>query len=331
MLSYRDHLARIGVGPGEAVSYLGFASRPKSLRAAMRSMHAPHASDFSQVSDIFEDEFWTDEVQGVAWNGSHWIFVANARQAKPDSEDKALYVFEGGQPLRDDRWARRLKFKDVPHPIDDTTESDCHWGQISYHDGRVFVSHFWEHGPKKDLVSAVVFESQGGHLAFDRWIELDFTGASGLGDGRKPEFQGVNPWDGLLYSYQNGVFFMHDPATGVFTGRTLVIEKVIQGIQGVCFSPNGHLYVASTTLHPDDARYQTIWYFSALNGHYFGVIPVLAEEGLPDQELEGVCYADVTLPNGRAGQIHVVLLENPDVALDNIFFKSFAASRPDLV
>jgi hypothetical protein len=53
---------------------------------------------------------------------------------------------------------------------------------------------------------------------------------------------------------------------------------------------------------------------------------VLAEELMPDQELEGICYADVGFSDGRRAQIHAVLLENPDIALDNIFFKSFATS-----
>jgi hypothetical protein len=47
-------------------------------------------------------------------------------------------------------------------------------------------------------------------------------------------------------------------------------------------------------------KYQTIPYYSALNGHRFGVISVLAEEGMPDQELEGNCYASVTAPGGHA-------------------------------
>jgi hypothetical protein len=80
---------------------------------------------------------------------------------------------------------------------------------------------------------------------------------------------------------------------------------------------------------PGDDEYQTIWYYSALNGHRFGVIPVLAEEKMPEQELEGICYAAVQVPGGAAAQIHAVLLENRDAALDNIFFKSFRTTAPD--
>ena len=322
MLSYRKNLTKIGISRKERVSYLGFTSRPKSLRAAIRSMEAPASGDWKQVSDIFRDDDWTDEVQGVAWNGTHWIFVADAHQNKPGSEDKAIYVFSGGRPLGDDKWVNRLRLIDIPHPIR-SKESDSHWGQLTYHDGFVYVSHFWVKGPKKDVCSAVVFKSNGGSLSFDRWVELE-------NPTREPrvEFQTINPWDGLLYSQLNNICYLHDPYTGKFTGKTLKLQKAIPHTQGACFSANGHLYLSSNKTHPAKGKkYQTIWYFSALNGHYFGVIPVLAEEEFPDQELEGVCYADLKLGNGQRGQIHTVLLENPLTALDNIFLKSFAVPK----
>jgi len=49
------------------------------------------------------------------------------------------------------------------------------------------------------------------------------------------------------------------------------------------------------------------------------------------QELEGICFANVSVPGGQGAQIHAVLLENRNVALDNIFFKSFASARPAIV
>jgi hypothetical protein len=93
MISFRTQLAKIGVAADIPVSYRTFYSRPNSLRAAMRSMDAPASQDWQEVSDIFRDDFWTDEIQGVAWNGTHWIFSSNANQSKPDAEDKAIYVF----------------------------------------------------------------------------------------------------------------------------------------------------------------------------------------------------------------------------------------------
>jgi hypothetical protein len=104
-------------------------------------------------------------------------------------------------------------------------------------------------------------------------------------------------------------------------------------VQGACFSPNGHLYVATDTRFWDK-NYKWIFYYSALNGTFMGKIPVLAEED--DQELEGICYGAVSFDDGRTAQIHAVLLENREppwhpLALDNIFFKSFLADRPEFV
>jgi hypothetical protein len=151
----------------------GFYSAPKSLRQAIQSMYAPASQDWSQVSDIFRNDSWTDEVQGVAWDGAHWIFSANANQSKPFVNDKAIYVFKGGQSLGDDKWLSIVKYKDVPHPIGGTKESDDHWGQISYYKGFVYVSHFWADGPAKGGSNVVVFKDMDGFLQYVRWIKLD--------------------------------------------------------------------------------------------------------------------------------------------------------------
>lgn len=327
MPSYRASLAKIGVAPTARVSYLGFASRPKSLRAAIASMDFPSSQSWSQVSDIFRDDDWTDEVQGVAWDGSRWIFSANANQLKPGHNDKAIYVFEGGKTLADGNWLSRLNFKDVPHPASGTTESDDHWGQVCFFDGLVHISHFWN-SPKHGA-SVFVFKDKNGVLQFSRWIELDEPASPTDGRHEKAEFQAINPWDGALYTcFGSGdihEFFIHDPNSGKWTGKTLKFDAPVTQVQGACFSPNGHLYIASNRRFPTDTRYQTIWYYSALNGHRLGAIPVLAEED--DQELEGICFADVSVPDGRRAQIHAVLLENRNVALDNLFFKSFASAE----
>jgi hypothetical protein len=330
MISYREHLQKIGIAPGEAVSYKEFYSRPRSLRRAIRSMNAPPSRQWDQVANVNRDDFWTDEVQGVAWNGTHWIFSTNANQKKPDVEDKAIYVFAPGSGFGDGDWARRIKYKDVPHPIAGTKESDCHWGQLTYHDGRVHVSQFWEGGPRQGESSIVVFKSEGASLSFERWVDVTRPPAEGGGEGGRVEFQGINPWDGLYYTYRGGDFFKHD-LDGNYIGEKLILSPPPTRVQGACFSPNGHLYVASNETLPDDEDYQTIWYYSALNGHRFGVIPVLAKRHYPTDELEGICYADLGFDDDRRAQIHAVLLENPDVALDNIFFKSFSTADPEIV
>lgn len=334
MISYRDNLKKIGIAPDATTKYSDFASKPQSLREAIQSMDAPPSQQWQQVSNIFRDDFWTDEVQGVAWNGTHWIFSTNANQAKPGSEDKALYVFKGGRSLGDGEWVTKIKFKDVPHPIK-ANESDEHWGQLTYHNGSIYVAQYWEEGPKKGRASVVKFKSNGANLTFQKWIELEQPVSPTDGTQAKAEFQGINPWDGMFYTCFGGTtttvheFFLHDPESGNFTGKSLKLDVPVTKVQGACFSANGHLYIASNATLPGKGDFQTIWYYSALNGHRFGVIPVLAEEGYPHQELEGICFADIKTSGGRRAQIHAVLLENRlPPALDNIFFKSFSADQP---
>ena len=342
MLSYRESLTKIGIPKTASVSYRSFFSRPASLRQAIASMDAPATQQWSQVSDIFRDDDWTDEAQGVAWDGSHWIFSTNANQAKPGHNDKAIYVFKGGESLGDGNWVSMLKYKDVPHPVSGTTENDDHWGQLCFFQGLVYVAHFWTGGPK-DTANVVVFNDTNGMLSFSKWVELEKpTSWDGVRHERA-EFQAINPWDGMLYTcFGSGnidEFFIHDRNTGKWTGRSLKLHPPVKFVQGACFSPNGHLYIATNAKLPGDGKYQTIWYYSALNGHRFGVIPVLAEQSEDqdpnvdslDQELEGICFANVGVSGGQGAQIHAVLLENINLALDNIFFKSFAAPVPAVV
>lgn len=333
MLSYRDNLVKIGIESNASVSYKSFYSKPRSLRDAILSMQAPASQDWSQVSDIHRDDYWTDEVQGVAWDGSHWIFSCNANQKKPNVKDKAIYVFKGGQSLGDNKWISMLKLKDVPHPLPGLKESDDHWGQLTYYNGFVYVAHFWVSGFKKEA-NVVVFKNNDGFLTFHEWIELEMPKSPTDGRQERVEFQAINPWDGMFYTcFGAGTiheFFIHD-TNGKYTGKTLKFNIPITKVQGACFSPNGHLYIATNEYLQGDDKYQTIRYYSALNGHRLGVIPVLAKEKLPDEELEGMCFANISFGNEKTAQIHVVLLENHKVALDDIFFKSFSSAKPDIV
>jgi hypothetical protein len=239
----------------------------------------------------------------------------------------------------------RVKYKDVPHTISGTTESDDHWGQLTFFEGRVYVAHFWA-GGQTDLANVVVFKDTNGVLEFERWIELEKPTSLTSQETKRAEFQAINPWDGMFYTCFGGgdihEFFIHEREgtnAGKWTQKAITLDKPVKFVQGACFSANGHLYIASNAKLPGDPKYQTIWYYAALNGHQFGVIPVLAEESEDDdpatdsldQELEGICFANVIAPNGKAAQIHAILLENELAALDDIYFKSFASTVPDLV
>jgi hypothetical protein len=348
MISLRECLTKIGILKHTPFSWNSFVSRPTSMKEAIRSMDAPKS--WQQVSDINLDEDWTDEVQGVAWDSENWIFSCNANQSKPGHNDKALYLFKEGSSLKDGTWRQMLTYyKDVKFPIKGD-EGDSHWGQLTFHEGAIYVSYFYSDGPYKGKKYVFIFQITNGQLKFQNWVPI---GQVKFADGSTgyPEFQGINPWDGLFYTCRGGEktkeFYIHR-TTGEWTGKVLkfsggegmaqilrwvpdpphaVVEIVDlpSNVQGACFSPNGHLYIACDLRLKNKKDYKVIACFSALNGHLMSIIPVLADQD--NQELQGVCYGGIS---SNGSQMHVILLENELVALDNIFFKSFRADRPEL-
>lgn len=335
METLRDALERIGIGRSKPFSMRAdLQSFPPSLRQLIAATQNP--GGWRQVSDIARDQSWTDEVQGVAHDGANWLFSCNARQTKPGHRDKALYAFPAVSQLKDGDWAHELVYwRDVPTPVA-ATESDHHWGQLTAFAGQVFVSHFFEDDKPRDGKNVVVFDNEGGALKLNRWVRIGGVKGS---DGRTgvPEFQAINPWDGQLYTCFGGdemvpEFFIHDIASGLWTNRVLKLQGLLPcNVQGACFSGNGHLFVAVDRrfYFPLDGVHKYIFCYSALNGQLLSTIPVVAEQD--GQELEGVCVAAVSWPDGRQAQVHAVLLENHDVALDNMFFKSFCADVPTAV
>jgi len=96
---------------------------------------------WNQLSSIHLDEHWTDEVQGVAQDGSHWLFSCNAQTKKPGHKMKSVYVFDHGQSLKDNHWKSQLVYqRQVAFPIPGTCEEDSHWGQLCCLDGYVYVA-----------------------------------------------------------------------------------------------------------------------------------------------------------------------------------------------
>jgi len=279
MLCYRNGLTNIGIPKTAPLSYLGFDAEPRSLRQAIRSMYAPTADQWSQVSDIFHDDSWVDEVQGVRWDGPHWIFSANAKQAKPGNEDKAIHVFKAGDTLADGNWVSRIKHNDVSHPFAGTHGSDDHGGQLTFFEGRVYVAHFWAGGQTTNA-NVIVFKDINGVLEY--WIEFKQPTSATNHRTERAEFQTINTWYGKFYTCFGGgdiyEFFIHEregPQAGKWTQRAITLKQPVKFVRGACFSPNGHLYISTNAKLAGDPTYQTIWYYAALNGHRFGVIPVL--------------------------------------------------------
>jgi hypothetical protein len=363
MTSYREHLERIGVARTTPHSYRNdFVWKPRSLRAAIRSMSAPRTDDWVPAAREarLKTTEWTNQCQDVAFDGEHWIFSANSSR-----RPKAIFTFRYGLNLLDMNLDEALLDKHVDqtitlhgefNPFMLTNDSRVnvsaatnafkdgkvyeHIGQIAAHGGFLYVSHARFATGKSEVL---VFRKVAGRYTPERVIEFKQIRSSfddsgkyvGFEKGRlgMVEFQTVNPWDGMLYtSFGGGTireFFIHEPNKGEWTGRSLAIDPPLQGtadlhpVQGACFSDNGHLYVSSNT-HPDgNADFQSIHYYSALNGHELGVIRVPGKKK-DRQELEGLCWTP--------GRIHVVLLDIfPVTESDDVFFKTFTARDPSLV
>jgi hypothetical protein len=198
------------------------------------------------------------------------------------------------------------------------------------HNGLLFVEHWIE-----NQGHLLVCELNNGAISFKEWIELESA------EGKRVGLVGINPWDGTVFTCHGDEFisklFLHGLDGKLLkrkdgTIRELPLTPPIDDngfVQGGAFSPNGHIYIASGKRQEKLGRaHQFIYCYSALNGHRLNTISVLAKDH--GQELEGVCLAAI-VRNGHAVQLHAVLLDNVTIAKDNIYFKSFAASEPDLV
>src|SRR5690349_14529106 len=122
MMSYRAQLAKIGIQPGTGQSYRKFASYPLQLSVAMRSMDWPRVISQATEAPGEIDQGWTEECQGVAWDGAHWVFSTNGSGLA--SEDfplvvghmpKALYIFNGTTNFHDDAIVQQVVIATV-HP-----------------------------------------------------------------------------------------------------------------------------------------------------------------------------------------------------------------------
>lgn len=331
MISYRAQLAKIGVQPGTPISYRGFYSRPTSLRQAMRAMDMP--AEFHQATEKSLDKDWTEECQGVIWDGAHWIFSTDGSKDAGGllvgGSPKALYTFNGNTNFNNPDQV--FVIAEVhPFKAAGTVEAKIptpsfpwihHVGPMVYHNGLVYVDHWNSLGGQ-----LIVFQNNNGSLSYVKWIHLESAGGERVG------MVGINPWDDRIYTSLGGTLidrlFIHG-MDGKRVGEMPLTPPINDGafVQGGVFSPNGHLYISSGR-KKIGRKNQFIYCYSALNGRLLRTIPVLAQES--SQELEGICYADVTR-NGQRAQLHAVLLDNIALAKDNIFFKSFAASEPDLV
>jgi hypothetical protein len=380
-LSLRQGLQGIGVhGPTSPRIPNGFACFPRRLSEAIPSMMAnPDPLHWSRGPyEGFADENWSEECQGITFDGERFITSSDGTwvHAKKSGfwsnvpnpgwtlnrSPKALYFFRTG--------TYRFKDDDIDGVFQLGGEAEDHLGDIDFFEGSIYCAVSPAHGGARCLV--VQPNPDGGW-----WSSSVEIATEESGQGSDWPWCAVNPWNGFLYSSRfevepDGVreIYAYDRATGEWMGpeRTIRLSDPAHNIQGGCFSPRGHLYLAchyvrhlasgSTRTYPagdlalvgvrEDSSPEPLprgpipWHryprgttrstaircYSAFNGIAYGEAPVTTLQD--NQELEGLCYAALQV-DGHEARIHVVLLENHVSAKDNVFVKPYSSPDPDSI
>lgn len=370
-LSLRKGLQAIGVyGPTSIPN--GFACFPSSLTEAIQDMlaHPDPASWSRGPYEAFADANWSEECQGITFDGERFITSSDGTWVHPEKSGfwshfpnpgwtlnrspKALYFFR--------KSSYRFQDDDIDGIFHLGGDPNDHLGDIDFFDGSIYCALARANGKPQCLIVTPI-SSGLGWWSSSITIETDASG-----QGSSWPWCAVNPWNGFLYSSRfdqpDGVheIYAYDRTTGEWKGpeRTIRLSRPARNVQGGCFSPRGHLYVAchyveylssgTSRFYPEEdhalvgmsepsnqptvpgvytgTRSTTIRCYSAFNGRALGEVPVTTKES--NQELEGICYGALQI-DGRGARVHVVLLENHDLAKDNVFIKPYSSSNPDLI
>lgn len=374
-LSLRDGLHAIGVyGPASPLIPDGFATFPSSLAEAIRAMKA-HPDPFSWKRgphEAFADEDWCEEAQGITFDGERFIAASNGTWKSVDKSGWKSHMPNPGYTF--DRSAKAIHFfkkgsyRFHDKDIEDSFAPDLGWkdhlGDLDFFDGQVFCPVEMHSGSPRCLI--LQRNPDGGF--FSSWIDM---ATNESGQGNSFAWCAINPWNGLLYSSgftaDGGVtnIYAYDRGTGAWAGekRTIRLSKQAQSVQGGCFSPMGHLYLAcdevhylqsgstrtypggdqaTVGVHEDGAtgyspllgqpltgtRSALIRCYSAFNGIALGEVPVTNKRA--GDEIEGICFAPFDV-QGFDARIHVLLLENHTVAKDNVFVKPYGSPNPETI
>jgi hypothetical protein len=340
MPSYRERLANIGTTPQGSGSYRSFYVRPELLSQAMGQMLFP--TDGVVPTELFVDEFWTEECQGVATDGVHWFFSSNGSQIGPggvsalDPSPQAIYTFDLTTDNTDESIVSTLLFGSIMPLVnlfDISQFAIHHVGPLVALNGKIYVDH-WNAIGGQVLVCA----NSGGVLTWENIIFLESLSKKGDVTTERVGLVGIDPWDGNFYTCfgNKGTaddpidrLFIHRGSDGKYTNRFVALDPPITDtgfVQGGAVTANGHVYIASgrSGIKP----FQHIYCYSLLNGRLLSIIPILSQES--NQELEGICYFPLNI-DGHDVQLHAVLLENFGASeKDNIFFKSIALNFPSV-
>ena len=302
-VSLRSHLAQIGeVRPNSTLGLLrDFYVLPSGrLRDIIRAMRSPKPEQWTKPNEgQFFNHDWTEECQGVTQDGSYWYLSSN---------------HEGKQ-----RVYRFSLANNVVNHVKLAGNGSNHLGDIDYSNGRIYCA---MEGPTK----IVIIDTP----PFNGWWPANLAGASG---GAPPQAScpwcAINPWNGLLYSSNNGdhapgentlrayrfdsgsVRFMHVP------GADIVLQERVRRIQGAVFSKNGHVLLASN--HSDDIRC-----YSVLNGYYLGRASIQKDGSWNvAEEVEGLTIWEGVSYEGVATHVHVVLLDIDAPDDDDVYFNHY--------
>lgn len=303
-LSLRGRLAEIGeLGARNKLSIRGdFYVLPSSgrLKDIMRAMRSPKPAEWTKPNEgQFFNYDWTEECQGVTHDDSYWYLSSN---------------HDGKQ-----RVYRFSLANDVVSHVKLSGNGSDHLGDIDYYQGRIYCA---MEGPTKILIIDTP--------PFSGWWPAELAGESGGGPPQAScPWCAVNPWNGLLYSSNNGDdepgedtlrAYRFDFSSGRFVhvpSADIVLQEKLRKIQGAVFSKNGHVLLASN--HTNDIRC-----YSVLNGYYLGRASIQKDGSWNvGEEVEGLTiWEDITYEDVST-HVHVILLDNDWPDDDDVYFKHY--------
>jgi hypothetical protein len=379
-LSFRAGFTAINVSSNTSPSYpSSFASAPQSLAEGIKAMLAnPDMKRWVRANhETFVDHGnWKEECQGITYDGKRFICSSNGSEdwVINQKSPKALYRFRESQYSFKDEDIEEIW--EIPKSGADPNVINYHLGDIDFYNGIIYCAvetRKWSNVQLKYSTPKVIKVDARGKLKFLEEVVIHGTEDSGQGGGFP--WCAINPWNGLLYSSFAGdeapfvtKIYAYDPNTGDWVpDQTIDLQpSAARRVQGGCFSPNGHLYLACDNIREIPiANFPGIMYpggttityteggevidpatpepygsypglrnthiraFSAFNGAFLGETPVTTLES--KQELQGLCYAPYIVVDQEV-QIHVILLENEVLeGKDDVYIKPYIAPYPDRV
>lgn len=309
MPSLRKSLAMIG-----EPTHLPFGLRrtfggraPQSLRIALEGMTDPEVGKWVWIGQALSIENTEDseEVQGVASNGTNWFVSSNGSKRVVVFDDAAnmTNIFEQGADIRQAMWA------DWGQPGE-----WGHVGALCHHKGSLLVPIQWPFGVWRiDLASG----NQSWHKA------------SALPENDMFPWCAVHPVTGVLYTSN----YDRPTALRAYDRNTLVYRPQddiplgpsaveIDHVQGGAFTAHARLLLVRSD-------FNAAFCFSSLNGHFFGAI-VTGDFGSAGSELEAVAVREWQI-NGVHTPIHLLENDNDWPSKDDLYLHSYSVPSPSLL